>query len=109
MVEVFVRHLHMMESKTKENFAEALKRSSEPAVVRSAFDLPAEQCTMIQNTLNEIFSAQIPTRFVTTPELVCGIELSTQGQKVAWSIADYLVALEKSLGELLKEKGEAKI
>jgi F-type H+-transporting ATPase subunit b len=109
MVEVFAHRLHAMEGKTKENFAEALRKSSEPAVVRSAFDLPVEQRSVIQNTLNEIFSAQIPIRFVTTPELVCGIELSTEGQKVAWSIADYLVALEKSLGELLKEKGEAKI
>ena len=44
------------------------------------------------------------------PELVSGIELSTNGQKVAWSIADYLATLEKSAGELLHEdaKPEAK-
>ena len=44
------------------------------------------------------------------PELVSGIELSTNGQKVAWSIAEYLATLEKSAGELLRkeEKAESK-
>ena len=37
------------------------------------------------------------------PELVNGIELSANGQKVAWSIADYLATLEKSAGELLHQ------
>jgi F-type H+-transporting ATPase subunit b len=36
--------------------------------------------------------------------VISGIELTTNGQKVAWSIADYLASLEKGVGELLKEK-----
>ena len=43
-------------------------------------------------------------RFETAPDLVSGIELTTKGQKIAWSIADYLASLEKGVGELLKEK-----
>ena len=72
--------------------------------MRSAFDLPAEQRAAIQNALNETFSAEIHVRFETAPDLVSGIELTTNGQKVAWSIADYLASLEKGVGELLKEK-----
>jgi F-type H+-transporting ATPase subunit b len=72
--------------------------------VRSAFDLPAEQRAAIQNALNETFSAEIHVRFETAPDLVGGIELTTNGQKVAWSIGDYLASLEKGVGELLKEK-----
>ncbi len=70
--------------------------------MRSAFDLPAEQRAAIQNALNETFSAEIQVRFETAPDLVSGIELTTNGQKVAWSIADYLVSLEKGVDELLK-------
>jgi F-type H+-transporting ATPase subunit b len=73
-------------------------------VVRSAFDLPEEQRAAIQNALNETFSAKIRVRFETAPDLVSGIELTTNGQKVAWSIADYLASLEKGVEELLKEK-----
>ena len=102
--EMFTRRLRTMDGKAKASMGEALKAAAEPALVRSAFDLPAEQRAAIQNALNEAFSAEIHVRFETAPDLVGGIELSTNGQKVAWSIADYLVSLEKSIGELLKEK-----
>jgi F-type H+-transporting ATPase subunit b len=93
-----------MDIKAKASLGEGLKAASEPALVRSAFDLPAEQRAAIQNALNETFSAEIHVRFETAPDLVSGIELTTNGQKVAWSIADYLASLEKGVGELLKEK-----
>jgi F-type H+-transporting ATPase subunit b len=102
--EVFTRRLREMDGKAKEGLAWALKTPSEPALVRSAFDLPAEQRAAIQNALNETFSADIHLRFETAPDLVSGIELTTNGQKVAWSIADYLASLEKGVDELLKEK-----
>lgn len=106
MGEVFMRRLQALDGQAKEGFAKALKMSSEPALVRSAFDLPAEQREAIQNTLNEIFSAEIHIQFKTSPELVSGIELSTDGQKVAWSIADYLASLEKSVSELLMKPSD---
>jgi F-type H+-transporting ATPase subunit b len=99
-----------MDGKAKEGLTEALKTASEPALVRSAFDLPAEQRAAIHNALNDTFSAEIHVRFETAPGVVSGIELTTNGQKVAWSIADYLRLLEKGVDELLKgrDKPEAK-
>ncbi|MBU1565550.1 MAG: F0F1 ATP synthase subunit delta [Proteobacteria bacterium] len=105
--EVFTRRLREMDDQMKAGLAETLKTASDPAVVRSAFDLPAEQRTAIQNALNETFSAEIDVRFETAPDLISGIELTTNGQKVAWSIADYLGSLEKKVDELLKEKDKA--
>ena len=108
--EVFTRRLRTMDSKAKAELGQALKSTSEPALVRSAFGLPAEQCAAIQNALNETFSAEIHVRFETAPDLISGIELTSNGQKVAWSIADYLASVEKGVAELLKAKdgGEAK-
>ena len=102
--EVFTRRLREMDGKAKEGLGAALKTASDPAVVRSTFDVPAEQRAAIQNALNETFSAEIRVRFETAPDLISGIELTTNGQKVAWSIADYLASLEKGVDELLKEK-----
>src|ERR1035437_8705858 len=102
--EVFTRRLREMDGKAKAGLAEALKTASDPVLVRSAFDLPEEQRAAIQNALNETFSAKIRVRFETAPDLVSGIELTANGQKVAWSIADYLASLEKGVEELLKEK-----
>jgi F-type H+-transporting ATPase subunit b len=96
--------LREMDDQTKADLAVVFQSASEPARVRSAFDLPAAQRTAIQNALNETFSAEIRVRFETVPDLISGIELSTNGQKVAWSIADYLLSLQKGVDELLKEK-----
>jgi F-type H+-transporting ATPase subunit b len=105
--EVFTRRLREMDGKSKGLLSAALKLSSEPAVVRSAFDLGSEQKAAIQNALNETFSAEIRIRFETSPDLISGIELTTNGQKVAWSIADYLASLGKGVDELLKKNDEA--
>jgi F-type H+-transporting ATPase subunit b len=63
--------------------------------------MPAPQRATIQNALNEAFSADIHLRFKTTPDAICGIEMSANGQKVGWNIADYLTALDRKVGELL--------
>ena len=104
LVEVFGRRLREMDGHARRRLGEALKTAKEPAIVRSAFDLPANQRTALQSLLNEAFSAEIPVRFETVPDLVSGIELTTNGQKVAWSIANYLASLEESIGQLLKAK-----
>jgi F-type H+-transporting ATPase subunit b len=114
MSAAFMRRLREMDARAIAGLAHALKTASGPALVRSAFALPAEQCAAIQNALNEIFSADPSTplragfqvRFETAPNLISGIELITNGQKVAWSIADYLASLEKGVDELLKEKNK---
>jgi F-type H+-transporting ATPase subunit b len=101
--EVFVRRLREMGGKARQALAEALGKSSTPALVRSAFDLPPEQRAAIQKALEETFSTGIRVRFETAPDLVGGIELSANGQKVAWSIADYLGSLEQKTGALAGE------
>lgn len=115
MVEVFTCRLQAMDDPAKAVLAEAFKTASEPALVRSAFELPAGQRTAIQKTLNETFLADLSTplrtgidiHFETLPELVAGIELSVNGQKLAWSITDYLASLEKGVAELLKKQDKA--
>jgi F-type H+-transporting ATPase subunit b len=102
MGEVFTRRLREMDGKAKASLGEALKADPEPAILRSTFALPADQKAAIQNALNETFSAQIRVDFETAPDAVCGVELSTGGQKVAWSIADYLKSLEQRVGKLLE-------
>jgi len=101
VVAVFTRHLRDMEGEARARFADAVRKASGPALVRSAFDLPAEQRATVQNAINEALSADVPLRFETAPDLISGIELTTDGQKVSWSIADYLASMGKGVGELL--------
>ena len=108
MSEEFNRRLRNLDAEAKESLAGALKTSADPALMRSTFELPSEQRASIQHALNKTFSAEIQVRFETAPEVISGIELTANGRKVAWSIADYLAALEKSVGELLKEQSNLK-
>ena len=101
--EVFTRRLREMDGKAKQSLAAALKTAADPSVVRSTFDLPMEQRAAVQNALNETFSSEVRIRFETSPELVSGIELSANGQKVGWNIADYLTSMENGVGELLHQ------
>ena len=108
MGDVFTRRLGELDAKAKEALGAALKSTPEPAVVRSAFDLPAEERAKIQNAINETFSADIHLRFETAPDRISGIELTANGQKVAWSIADYLTSLQKGVAELLQQQDKPK-
>lgn len=104
MVEVFLRRLRSLEEQTKNTLAQALASAPDKAVLRSAFELPAGERQAVQQALEEISGAQLSIRFETAPELLSGIELAAAGQKLAWSIADYLDSLEKGVDELLKRK-----
>lgn len=105
---VFTRRLREMDGHAKAEFGQSLKSATEPAVVRTAFELPAEQRAVIQNALNVTFSADIHIRFEVSPDLISGIELASDGQKVSWNIAGYLAGLEMNAEELFnKKKGPA--
>jgi F-type H+-transporting ATPase subunit b len=107
--EVFTRRLRELDPKSKELLGAALKNSPEPALVRSAFDLPANQRAAIQNALNETFSAVVRIKFEESQDAICGIELSANGQKVAWSISSYLAGLSKKVDDLVDAKSLAVI
>lgn len=101
--EVFIQRLRALGGEEQATLGAALERASdaEPALARSAFELPAAQQTTIQAALNESFGQHIPLKFETVPDLVSGIELAAHGQKLAWSISDYLSALSSGLQERL--------
>ena len=103
MGDVFVHRVRALTGAAKEQLATAFKTSNHTVSVHSAFDLPPAQRTAIESAVKETFAPDAQVQFETAPELVSGIELSTNGHKVAWSIADYLATLEKSAGELLHE------
>jgi F-type H+-transporting ATPase subunit b len=102
IVEVFLQRLRALQGPDRAELALALQRGSAAAVVRSAFALTLEQQRSIRQEVEGISGAAVELRFETVPELIGGIELGTQGRKLAWSVADYLAMLEKSVGALLE-------
>lgn len=104
MVDMFIQRLRELDAEKKNRLASLLQSPDTPVLVRSAFELPPAQRALIETAVRETFATKAPVRFEIAPDMVGGIELTMQGQKIAWSIADYLAALGKSVDELLKEK-----
>jgi len=104
MGSVFIGRLGALDAKAKAELAGALKNAAEPALVRSAFELPAAQRAAIQKALAELSGAKVQIQFETAPDLISGIELTTHGRKIAWSIADYLTSLSKGIDDLLQKQ-----
>lgn len=102
MVDVFIARLQAMSATDSDNFRQALQTPGQALVVRSAFELSAAQLTQLESTIKTLLGTDPKIRFETAPEMVCGIELSSDGHKVAWSIAEYLTDLEKEVCALLQ-------
>lgn len=104
--EVFTQRLRSLTGEAKDRFAKGLAVPG-PAVVRSAFTLPTDLQIAIRHALGETFSVNADIRFETSSDVIGGIELNANGHKVAWSIAEYLGSLSKSVRELLPSPSEA--
>ena len=107
-VDVFAQRLHNLKDEEKKQIASALSTSSSQMLIRTAFDLPQAQHDSIKKTIKETLGIETQPRFETSPDLVSGIELTADGQKVAWSIEDYLTSMQKSIDELLTEQSTSK-
>ncbi|WP_158969132.1 F0F1 ATP synthase subunit B [Paraglaciecola sp. L3A3] len=105
-IEVFIRRLRELNTSKKAILSEALQTCTltSPAILRSAFQLSEIQIELIKKAINQTFSLQIPVKFLTQKEIISGIELTANGQKLVWSIDDYLSQLEQDVSALLNEK-----
>lgn len=102
MTEIFLQRLRELNDAEMMGLKSAFKVSSQPLIVRTAFILPVEQRHVIETAIKEILGEEKNVKFETAPDLVSGIEIRTNGQKIAWSIADYLVSMAMSVDSLLR-------
>jgi F-type H+-transporting ATPase subunit b len=106
MCEAFLARLSALDANAKQALGKSFQASAEPALIRSAFELPQVARTAIQRALSDSFPGAVPARFETAPDVVCGIELTHNGQKIGWSIAEYLNGMEKDVATLFDGRGE---
>ncbi len=100
----FVQNIAALKDDEKKHFIDAFKTNTNGILVSSAFELSAKQQGEIKNAINVILSADAQVAFRTTPQIISGIELSTNGYKLSWSFSAYLNSLEKNISEIRKEK-----
>jgi F-type H+-transporting ATPase subunit b len=100
IINVFIQKIQALNSKEKEQLIAAIKPTDGPLTVRSAFELTKEQQAKIEETIQNQFGTATKLEFITATEEISGIELSANGFKIAWSIAEYLHSLEKRINGL---------
>ncbi len=105
---VFISRINGLNPDEKELLFSALNHTTGEVSVRSMFDVPLVQQAAIQKALKSNFNIATEIKFETAPQLVCGIELVTNGYKVSWTIEEYLKSLENHIGVLLNEHKELK-
>lgn len=101
---IFIKRLNELTNDEKKQFVEAFKKGSNPILVQSTFDLPEKQQADIKSAVNKALDTETHFQFKTAPEIISGIELSSNGYKLAWSISEYLNSLQKSISETMKEE-----
>jgi F-type H+-transporting ATPase subunit b len=104
MAGILMRRLRALDGQAKADLVAALGSATTSPIVSSAFALPAKQQAEIQKVVQELLASDAPLRFEVRPELVCGIELSANGQLVAWNIDSYLQSLKKEIGRIASER-----
>ncbi|MDP4209105.1 MAG: F0F1 ATP synthase subunit B [Bacteroidota bacterium] len=102
--EVFIKRLKNLNDEETKQLQTALAPGIDTFIVRSTFDLPVAQQSLIKHTINESVISGANVKFEINPNLISGIELIANGYKITWNIQDYLVSIEDVLIKLLKEK-----
>ncbi|WP_100635721.1 F0F1 ATP synthase subunit delta [Marinomonas sp. ef1] len=101
MAAIFVQRLDTLSDDEKNSLQSAFKDSDQALVVHTAFDLAEEENVLIKTALNKLLTDSIEIQFITEPDVISGIEIKSHGQKIGWSIADYLATLTKRVNEVM--------
>lgn len=104
IVEVFIRKLGNLNGSEKKSMAAVAKPSQSPILVRAAFDLPGPARAEIEKAIKAAFVGDKRVEFEKDAELIGGIELIGDGNKVSWSIGDYLSSLRENVHKVIDQK-----
>jgi F-type H+-transporting ATPase subunit b len=107
MAETFLKKLEGLDAGAKAKLQEAVRGSTRPLVVRSAFALAAPIRKRLRQALYDQFAAQSEPQFATNPELIAGIEVAFDGRKIAWTFDDFLRSLELNVRYLVEREANA--
>lgn len=97
----FLSRLQTIDEPVRKELLTSLRRGGGQATVRSAFDVPADLQERLVEALRKALAGDLDVAFETSPELMCGIALHTDGYKLAWELDDYLDGLEQEISQSL--------
>ncbi len=104
MTEAFIRQIRNLPASENQKLVASFRASDMPVILRSVFPLAEVQQQALRSVVAEILGNGSPVTFETAPELIGGLELVTNGYKVAWNMAEALETTGKNADRILQEK-----
>jgi F-type H+-transporting ATPase subunit b len=104
MVEVLARRLRELSARDAAHL-QPLLRAQQPLSVRSAWGLTSTQRAVLEQVLRDLgYTGPLECRV--DPAVMAGIELSGNGYKISWTVADYLTSLRAAVDALTAVRPE---
>lgn len=103
LIENFLMQLQKLPREEKDDLVKFVHQDEGRVWVNSSFKLTPEKEAQIKKTIEEIIPNKVKINFMVSPELICGIEIRTEGKKISWNINNYLDSLEERLKNAFSE------
>ncbi len=108
IADVFMRHIRQLKDDECLKLRDSLAGSKNGIVIQSTFGIPEEKRSRIAETITGRIGNGMEFRYEKSDDILSGIELRTQGHKIAWSLNDYLENLDESFSRALQEEARVK-
>ncbi len=105
---IFIKRLVELDEDGQKKFTDAFASNTNVVLVRSAFELPVKKQHDISKVVDQLLGSKANLQFKTASGLISGIELTSNGYKLAWSFAAYLNELERSIDIMGNDNGDHK-
>jgi F-type H+-transporting ATPase subunit b len=107
LVEVFLSELKNMPEEKKHDMVEAIQKGdNNTASVRSGFEIPTKLRRKITEAVHDSLAENAEVTYETIPDMIMGIELKSHGEKMSWSLENYLAVLEERAKETLEKEAQ---
>ena len=106
LVEVFLSELQDMPEEKRHAMAEVIREEGNTATVRSGFEISTKLRRKITESVRDSLAEKAEVTYETVPDMIMGIELKSKGEKIAWSLENYLDGLEERAREALEKEAQ---
>lgn len=95
IIQVFVIRLKSLDAEARK----ALAKTTEPLCISSAFELDSTVRGRLTRAVHEYLGADLQVNYAVSGELLCGIRLDSEQQRLSWNLADYMDELTARVDE----------
>ena len=105
VVRQFLQRLREAATTLRERWREVAEAERPPSVlVRTAFPLPPALQEEVEQGIRGVLDGDVTIEWETSADLLCGITLHTDDEKVAWDFRDELDAIEHEILQTIEEE-----